>query len=143
MRGDGRGPGDIEVRVLDVFRRYSEHLNPAWVRGYRFLGAETLEVEAQGCIIRDAYGRDYLDFACGPAVFIVGHRHPKVVEAARRELDRMPLSVRLMANEPMGELAELLAEVTPGDLTYVFLCNSGAEANEAALKIARAATGRP
>jgi putrescine aminotransferase len=134
---------EIEERVLRVLQQYTDHLNPAWVRGFKFLGVETLEVEAQGAIIRDAYGREYLDFACGPAVFILGHRHPKVVEAARRELDRMPLSVRIMANEPMGDLAALLADVTPGDLKYVFFCNSGAEANEAAIKLARAATGRP
>jgi putrescine aminotransferase len=134
---------EIEQRVLRVLKQYHDHLNPAWVRGYKFLGVETLEVDGQGAIIRDAYGHEYLDFACGPAVFILGHRHPKVVEAARRELDRMPLSVRIMANEPMGELAELLATVTPGDLQYVFLCNSGAEANEAAIKLARVATGKP
>ncbi len=134
---------EIEQRVLRVLKQYHDHLNPAWVRGYKFLGVETLEVDGQGAIIRDAYGHEYLDFACGPAVFILGHRHPKVVEAARRELDRMPLSVRIMANEPMGELAELLATVTPGDLQYVFFCNSGAEANEAAIKLARIATGKP
>jgi len=133
---------DIEARVLRTFQQYADHLNPAWVRGFKFLGVETLEMEAEGAIIRDAYGRDYLDFACGPAVFILGHRHPRVVAAARRELDRMPLSVRIMANEPMGELAALLAEITPGDLTYVFFGNSGAEANEGAIKVARAATGR-
>src|SRR5687768_3994789 len=134
---------EIEQRVLRVLKQYHDHLNPAWVRGYKFLGVETLEIDGQGATIRDAYGHEYLDFACGPAVFILGHRHPKVVEAARRELDRMPLSVRIMANEPMGELAALLAEVTPGDLTYVFFCNSGAEANEGAIKLARAATARP
>lgn len=134
---------EIEERVLKVLQQYTDHLNPSWVRGFKFLGVETLEMEAEGAIIRDAYGREYLDFACGPAVFIVGHRHPRVVEAARRELDRMPLSVRIMANEPMGTLAALLAEITPGDLQYVFLGNSGAEANEAAIKLARAATGRP
>lgn len=133
---------EVDERVQRVMKQYSDHLNPSWVQGYKFLGVETLEVEAQGAIIRDAYGRDYLDFACGPAVFIVGHRHPKVVEAVRGELDRMPLSVRIMPNEPMGHLAALLAEVTPGDLQYVFFCNSGAEANEGALKLARAATGR-
>ena len=134
---------EIETRVLHVFQQYADHLNPAWVRLFRFATLETLEVSAEGAIIRDAYGRDYLDFAGGPSVFILGHRHPRVVEAARRELDRMPLSVRMMANEPMGELAALLAEVTPGDLQYVFLSNSGAEANEAAIKLARLATERP
>ncbi|MDR7521032.1 MAG: aspartate aminotransferase family protein [Armatimonadota bacterium] len=131
-----------ERRTLRVLQQYADHLNPAWVRLFKFAGLETLEVEAEGAIIRDAYGREFLDFSAGPSVFILGHRHPRVVEAARRELDRMPLSVRLMANEPMGELAELLAEITPGDLQYVFLCNSGAEANEAAIKLARLATGR-
>jgi putrescine aminotransferase len=135
--------GDVEARVTRVLQQYADHLNPGWVRGFRFLGVETLEVEASGATIRDAHGREYLDFACGPAVFILGHRHPRVIEAAQRELDRMPLSVRIMANEPMGELAELLAQVTPGDLQYVFLCNSGAEANEGAIKLARAATRRP
>ncbi len=77
---------EVDERVRRVLQQYSDHLNPSWVRGYKFLGVETLEVEAQGAIILDAYGREYLDFACGPAVFIVGHRHPKVVEAARREL---------------------------------------------------------
>jgi putrescine aminotransferase len=134
---------EIEQRVLRVLQQYTDHLNPAWVRGYKFLGVETLEMDAEGTIIRDVFGREYLDFACGPAVFILGHRHPKVVEAARRELERMPLSVRIMPNEPMGELADLLAAVTPGDLQYVFLCNSGAEANEAAIKLARVATGKP
>ncbi len=134
---------EIEQHVLRVLKQYADHLNPAWVRAYKFLGVETLEIDGEGATIRDAYGREYLDFACGPAVFILGHRHPKVIEAARRELDRMPLSVRIMANEPMGELAELLAEVTPGDLQYVFFCNSGAEANEAAIKLARIATGKP
>jgi putrescine aminotransferase len=134
---------EIEQRVLRVLKQYQDHLNPAWVRGYKFLGVETLEIDGEGATIRDAYGREYLDFACGPAVFILGHRHPKVIEAARRELDRMPLSVRIMANEPMGELAELLAAVTPGDLQYVFFCNSGAEANEAAIKLARVTTGKP
>ena len=72
---------EIEERVLKVLQQYTDHLNPGWVRGFKFLGVETLEMEAEGAIIRDAYGREYLDFACGPAVFIVGHRHPRVVEA--------------------------------------------------------------
>jgi len=133
---------EIEDRVLRVFQQYADHLNPAWVRLFKFATLETLEVEAEGAIIRDAYGRDYLDFAAGPSVFILGHRHPKVVEAARRELDRMPLSVRMMANEPMGDLAALLAEVTPGDLCMSFFTNSGAEANENAIRLARLSTGR-
>ena len=127
-------------RVLDKYERY---LNPAWAKGFKFLGAATLEVEAEGAVIRDIYGREFIDFACGPSVFILGHRHPRVMAAVRAELERMPLSVRILPNEPMADLAELLAQVTPGDLQRSFFTNSGAEANEGALKLARAASGKP
>jgi len=133
---------DPAARVKQALTRYERFLNPSWVKGFRFAGLETLEVEAEGVTIRDVYGREFLDFACGPSVFILGHRHPRVMAAVRAELERMPLSVRILPNEPMAELAELLAEVTPGDLQRSFFVNSGAEANEAALKLARLATGR-
>ncbi len=134
---------DREQRVLQILEKYDRYLNPAWVRGFKFAGLETVAVEAQGAIIRDIYGREYLDFAAGPSVFILGHRHPRVVEAVRRELERMPLSVRIMPDEAMAELAELLARITPGDLQRSFFTNSGAEATEGALKLARLATGKP
>ena len=79
----------------------------------------------------------------GPAVFSIGHRHPKVVAAVKEQLDRMPMSVRAMPRIPEAALAELLAQITPGDLQYSFFTNSGTEANEGALKLARLATGRP
>lgn len=138
MTGDDRS-----ARVQQALARYERYLNPSWVKGFKFAGLETLAVEAEGVTIRDIYGREFLDFACGPSVFILGHRHPRVMAAVRRELERMPLSVRIMPDEPMAELAELLAEVTPGDLERSFFVNSGAEANETALKLARLATGRP
>lgn len=134
---------DRELRVRRALEKYERYLNPSWVRGFKFAGLDTLEVEANGAIIRDIYDREFLDFAAGPSVFILGHRHPRVVAAVRRELDRMPLSVRIIPNEPMADLAELLAEVTPGDLQRSIFTNSGAESIEAALKLARIATRKP
>ncbi|MEW6281396.1 MAG: aminotransferase class III-fold pyridoxal phosphate-dependent enzyme, partial [Candidatus Eremiobacterota bacterium] len=72
----------------------------------------------------------------------LGHRHPEVVQAVRDQLDRMPLSAKVFFNPIMAHLAQKLAELAPGDLCYSFFCNSGTEAVEGALKLARLATGR-
>jgi putrescine aminotransferase len=134
---------DPEAFVEDTLRKYAEFVNPGLVKLYRFAGVETVEWEAQGVVVRDVHGREYLDFSGGPAVFALGHRHPRVVQAVVEQIQRMPMSVRAMPRRPEAELAALLAEVTPGDLRYSFFCNSGAEAVEGALKLARLVTGRP
>lgn len=133
----------LEAGVLRVLKNYERHLNPSWARLFQMAGLETLAEEAEGAVIRDTYGREYLDFAASVAVFILGHRHPRVMVAARRELERMPLSAKFMPEESMGELAALLAEIAPGALRHSFLGHSGAEANEGALKLARLASGKP
>jgi len=110
-------------------------------RLYRFMGFETLEWSAEGAVVRDVAGKAYIDCA-GYGVFFHGHRHPKVVEAVKKQLDLMPMSTRILPNRPVAELGRLLAEVAPGDLQYCFFCNSGTEAVEGALKLARARTGK-
>ena len=134
---------DPQTLVEDTLRKYAEFVNPGLVKLFRFGGVETVEWEAQGIVVRDVYGREYLDFSGGPAVFVLGHRHPRVVQAVVEQIQRMPMSVRAMPRRPEAELAALLAGLTPGDLRYSFFCNSGAEAVEGALKLARVATGRP
>lgn len=126
----------------DTLQKYAEFVNPGLVRLYRFAGIETVEWEAEGSVVRDVHGREYLDFSGGPAVFTLGHRHPNVVRAVVEQIQRMPMSVRAMPRRPEAELAALLAEITPGDLRYSFFCNSGAEAVEGAIKLARLATGK-
>ncbi|MCS7173110.1 MAG: aminotransferase class III-fold pyridoxal phosphate-dependent enzyme [Armatimonadetes bacterium] len=129
--------------VEDTFRKYAEHVNPGLVKLWRFAGIETVEWEAEGAVVRDVHGREYLDFSGGPAVFVLGHRHPRVIQAVIEQIQRMPMSVRALPRRPEAELAALLAEITPGDLRYAFFCNSGAEAVEGAIKLARVATGKP
>ncbi|MBV9409471.1 MAG: aspartate aminotransferase family protein [Candidatus Eremiobacteraeota bacterium] len=106
------------------------------------LSGSPVEVRAQGCTITDHTGKTYLDFAGGYGVFTLGHRHPRVVAAVREQLDRIALSGRTMFNPLMGRLAARLAAITPGDLAISFFANSGTEAVEGALKLARAATHR-
>lgn len=128
--------------VHEVSRLYREHLSPDLARLLKFGGPGSLEVEALDCRVCDHLGRDYLDMAGGYGVFSLGHRHPRVVEAAHRQLDRLPLSSRILLNPQQAYLARELARLSPGELQYSFFCNSGAEAVEGALKLARLASGR-
>jgi len=124
-----------------VYEAYRRYVNPTLARVMRLSGSPTA-VRAEGCTVWDAQGKAYLDFAGGYGVFTLGHRHPRVLAAVRDQLERMPLSAKTMFNPVLARLAERLAELTPGDLALSFLTNSGTEAVEAALKLARAATGR-
>ncbi len=132
-------PDRLAQATLDKYARY---VNGGLAKLYRFADVMTTEWEASGAIIRDIHGKEYLDCSGGPAVFNVGHRHPRVIAAVQEQLERMPMSVRAMPRQGEADLAELLAQITPGDLQYTFFANSGAEANEGALKLARLATGR-
>jgi predicted acetylornithine/succinylornithine family transaminase len=102
--------------------------------------AEITIVRGEGSRVWDDAGRAYLDFGTGIAVVGLGHRHPAVTAAAHAQLDRLWHASNLYWTEPMLRLAGLLSERFGG--SQAFFCNSGAEANEAALKVARKATGR-
>ncbi len=100
---------------------------------------------ASGAIIEDVDGNRLIDFATGIAVLNVGHAAPEVVAAARAQLERETHTcVHVTLNEPYIELAERLNALAPGDFEKrTMFANSGAEAVENAVKIARYATGRP
>jgi acetylornithine aminotransferase len=98
-------------------------------------------VRGAGAEVWDADGRRYLDLVAGIAVNALGHAHPAVVEAVTRQLQTLGHTSNLYINEPALELAERLRELLDRDDARVLFCNSGAEANEAAFKIARR-TGR-
>lgn len=94
----------------------------------------TLE-RGQGCLVYDAEGREYLDCVAGIAVNILGHAHPDIVEAITRQARQLIHTSNLFYTEPQTRLAERL--VTHSFADKVFFCNSGTEANEAAIKLAR------
>jgi acetylornithine aminotransferase len=98
-------------------------------------------VDGDGVWLTDDTGRRYLDFAAGIAVVSLGHKHPAPLAAAHRQLDRLWHVSNLFASEPAPALAKALSARFGG--AQAFFCNSGAEANEAALKYARKATGKP
>ena len=102
-----------------------------------------IRIEAgKGATLYGADGTEYLDFGASYAVAAIGHSHPAVTKAVRDQIGQLtyvqasyPVSVRT-------DLYEKLATLGPGDIDNVWLCNSGTEANEAAMKFARSATGR-
>ncbi len=105
-----------------------------------------LEIErAEGMYLYDTNGRKYLDLISGISVSALGHRHPEVIEAVKEQLDRY-LHVMVYGEfiqQPQVDLASLLAENLPGELDNVYLVNSGSEAVEGALKLAKRYSGRP
>lgn len=131
-----------QENVQETLRLYREHVNPDLARLVRITGLGALEERAEGSHIWTHDGQDYLDLAGGYGVFSLGHRHPEVVEAVVDQLQRMPLASKVFLNPVMARLAAELARLAPGNLQYAFFCNSGTEAVEGALKLARLATGR-
>lgn len=125
----------------EVYENYRSFVNPPLARVMKVSGSP-VEVRAQGCTIYDQNGKAYLDFAGGYGVFTLGHSHPKVVAAVKEQLDVMSLSGKTMFNVVLGRASKRLAELAPGDLQISFFCNSGTEAVEGAIKLAKAATKR-
>jgi taurine--2-oxoglutarate transaminase len=97
---------------------------------------------AEGRYFWDYDGKRYLDFASQLVNVSIGHQHPRIVAAIKEQAEKLCTIGPPMASESRSRLGRLLAEVTPGDLCMSFFTNSGAEANENAIKLARLSTGR-
>lgn len=134
---------EAEQIIAQTITNYEEYINPTLARLFRFMGLNVVEERAEGCYIYDNQGRRYLDCLGGYGAYSLGHRHPEVVAAVKLQLDKMPLSSRVLFNQTVGELAAKLAALTPGGLKYSFFCHSGTEAVEGALKIARIHKKKP
>lgn len=92
-------------------------------------------VKGSGARVWDINGKEYLDFVAGIAVCSLGHSHPQVIDAVKEQLEKLTHVSNLYYTEPQAQLAKLLVDHSFAD--KVFFCNSGAEANEAAIKLAR------
>ena len=124
---------------METEKLYAEYLITSMVAGF-----DPVEVEsAQGTRIRCTSGKTYLDCFSGIAVCNAGHGHPKVIAAAKEQLDKLVHCCTYVYYNPMaGRVAQGLAEITPGNLQKSFLANSGAEAVEGAMRLAKHYTGR-
>ncbi len=99
-------------------------------------------VRGEGVRVYDADGREYIDCMAGIAVASLGHGHPGLVRAIQEQAARLLVCPQSLGNDARADFTDVLSDLMPPGLNRVFLSNSGTEANEAALKWARAATGR-
>ena len=115
------------------------HLAPVW-----FQVTDLQVTSGEGCRVTTADGEVYLDFTAGIAVVSTGHCHPHVVEAIREQAGRfIHAQVNCYRHDLLEPLAERLAQISPDGIDTFFYANSGAEATEGAVKLAKQATGRP
>jgi 4-aminobutyrate aminotransferase len=123
---------------MENLNKYTQNLSPVWTRIF------SIEADhAQGCYIFDTHGNKYLDFTCGIGVTNTGHCHPRVVEAIQKQAGLLIHGqANIVIHKPMLELVEELKTIVNPTIDGFFFTNSGAEAVEGAIKLARHATGR-
>ncbi|MBP6471314.1 MAG: acetyl ornithine aminotransferase family protein [Chloroflexi bacterium] len=130
---NGAGP-----KGLSIIRRDQASLSPSYTREYALVVDH-----AQGSELWDVDGRRYIDFMAGVAVLNVGHRHPAVVQAVQKQVDKFwHICLSDFFYPQAVDLAEKLQTIAPMDDTLVYLANSGTEAVESAIKLAMYKTGR-
>ncbi len=123
---------------METEKLYDEYMITSMVPGF-----DPIEVEsAKGVLVRCTSGTEYLDCFSGISVVNAGHGHPRVIAAAKAQMDKLVHCCTYIYYNPVaGRLARALAEITPGDLQKSFFGNSGAEAIEGAMRLARHYTG--
>ncbi len=123
--------------MSDLIRRFEDVIAPVIA-----FDTELEIVEAEGIWLTDAEGERFMDFTCGIAVTNLGHRHPHVVAAVEEQLRRVWHAGGVFRYESMVRAGEALREVAPEGIDMFFFMNSGAEAVEASVKLARKTSGR-
>ncbi len=141
-------PLDINTILAETrgknFELFEEYVNPVFVKVLRIIGFNRSWIRGEGAYLWDENGTRYLDFLANWGVFTIGRRHPAIRAALQQMLDSdFPGWVGFDAPPLAAVLARELINRVPGNLDTVYFSNSGAEAVEAAIKFARATTGRP
>ena len=122
---------------MDIIARESKYTSGFYPK------RELAVVRGQGARLWDADGREYIDCVGGHGVALLGHCHPAVVEAIRRQAGTLITCPEVFYSDVRSQLLERLVSVAPEGLDRAYLCSSGAESIEGALKLARLSTGRP
>ena len=144
-----RGEVTDEDRCLiakETRENFANHINKGFLE-YRKSVTESddfavTEWVCRGSVLRDVLGREYIDVLGGFGIYSPGIRHPKIVAAVKAQLDRSPQYSQEMLDPLRAHLAKVLSYLTPGDIQYGFFCNSGTEAVEGAMKLAKLYTGK-
>jgi putrescine aminotransferase len=135
-------PDDAKWITQETVESFRNHVNPGFLEYRKATNVDGAEAvvewsDAGPNSYRDVTGREYIDCLGGFGIFNVGHRHPKVVKAVTDQLRRQPLHSQDLLDPLRAMLAKTLSMLTPPGLEFAFFCNSGTEAVEGALKLAR------
>ena len=124
---------------VDEYQDVLPNLSPVWTHSTNIIASR-----AEGAYVYDLSGRPYLDFTCGIGVTNTGHCHPRVVQAIREQAGLLLHGqANIILHQPLLELVRALRPILPETIDGFFFSNSGAEAVEGAVKLARHASGRP
>src|ERR1700720_2320280 len=135
-------PG-VSTATTSNTSNYNDYVNPQWVSLLNLLGMNVEYERCLGCELFTKDGRRVLAFLSGYCVPNTGHNHPYIIQALKDEMDRCgPAMLQFHVPEIAGELARRLCELAGGELERVHFGSSGSEGVEAAIKFARATTGR-
>ncbi|WP_459910793.1 aspartate aminotransferase family protein [Desulfotomaculum defluvii] len=130
------------MQQAKVKELHTDYLNASLVTLLSLINFDTPFVSAQGVSVYDECGNEYLDFLGAYGALNLGHNHPHIMEALDK-VQSLPNLLQCSINGLAAALAKNLSHLTPGNLKRSFFCNSGAEAVEGALKLARIVTGKP
>lgn len=131
----------LDLAQSDSVALFRQHVNPGLCTLLGIIGFDRRFVEADGMTVRDDHGNEYLDFLGGYGALNFGHNHPEITDAVRK-VESAPNILQTSVGRLVGPLGASLAAILPGEVSRSFFCNSGAEAVEGALKLARISTGR-
>ena len=132
-------------RVIEESVKYwIDHVNEGFLQYRKSVSTDYTAVEwsDEGACFKDINGKEFIDMLGGFGIYVTGHRHPKVLKAVLDQLNRQAIHSQELIDPLRTYLSHLVALITPGDLQFAFLTNSGTESIEGCLKMAVATTGR-
>jgi len=137
-------PEERRKVVREAVQYWNEHVNAGFLQYRKSVSTDytAVEWEDEGAVFRDVNGKEFIDMLGGFGIYVTGHRHPRVLKAVMDQLQKQAIHSQELIDPLRTYLAHLVALITPGDLTFAFLTNSGTESVEGCLKMAMLTTGR-
>jgi len=137
-------PDERKRVIKESVEFWNEHVNAGFLQYRKSVSTDytAVEWEDEGAVFRDVNGKEFIDMLGGFGIYVVGHRHPKVLKAVTDQLQKQAIHSQELIDPLRTYLAKLVSQITPGDLQYSFFSNSGTESVEGCLKMAMLTTGR-
>lgn len=137
-------PEERQRVIQDSVKYWTDHVNEGFLQYRKSVSTDYTAVEwsDEGACFKDINGKEFIDMLGGFGIYVTGHRHPKVLKAVLDQLQRQGIHSQELIDPLRTYLAHLVALITPGDLQFAFLTNSGTESVEGCLKMAMLTTGR-